>query len=110
MMSGEIPIESAQGCQTLISCADFVVARGLDRAQELENAIGGEIGQVQPGNRLSAGCCDVGQEKLEGISIASDGPGPKPSLDPEVIFEKGEKRLPHAAHWAPPFGAKARKR
>jgi hypothetical protein len=59
-MSGEIPVKGTKGCQALIARCDFVIAYGLGCAQKLEDAIGGEIRQVESRNGSSAGGGDVG--------------------------------------------------
>src|SRR5439155_17740235 len=110
MMQGEVSVKRMQGCQALIARSNLVAPCPLDHAQELQYSIGSEIGQVQSCNRSSTSRGHISQEEPQGVPVTPDGPGPKPSLNLKVIFEKGEEHLPHAAHWAPPFGAKARKR
>lgn len=52
----------------------------------------------------------MSQEELEGVSVASDGTGSKSFLNFEVILEESMENRADAAHWAPTFGAAARKR
>jgi len=52
----------------------------------------------------------MSQEELEGVSVASDRTGSKSFLNFEVILEESMENRADAAHWAPAFGAAARKR
>ena len=94
MLGGEESCQGMQGGEPGITRGDAVATLFLQAGQELSDALGAEIVDLQTFEAASGVPRDETQEEHDGIPIASDRMGAHPSLVGQVVLEEAHERAP----------------
>ena len=106
-MSGDEPGEDMNRAEPCVARCDAVVALGLQRREELGDALGGEVGDVQPFDGAPGVARGELEEQHQGVAVTADRVGTQAPLCRKIVLEEldeiaAECGLGRAAHGAPP--------
>jgi hypothetical protein len=91
MASGEEPCEYMERSQSRVAGRDAVRALALERGQEADDSLDGEVCDIEAVDRALGIARAESQEDHDGVAIASHRMGTQATLRRQVLVEEGQQ-------------------